>query len=222
MSFKGFLSAYSRPEYLGAAFRCNAPNVERHYCLHPNTLTAALMQRDEASGPLFRPVQWLGDSDSYDGARYGRFVRARTIHRRCLVPLDGFFVWRSDPAQCYYLRPEATDAVFAVAAILDPHHPAKGVPGSHPVILLTVPAPQMMQGMTQQRLPMSLSFTVWARWIKPGELAKNEVEAMARSCDKVRMALQPVGANFSKYKSDDIRCILAEDEIRDRRLKMEV
>ncbi len=150
------------------------------------------MQEDGADEAFFRTVEWCTRSGSYDNSRYGRYARRQFMHRRCLLSLDGFLVWRRDPKQRYYLRPESPDTAFVVAAILDPDYKVENDSSEHRVALLTMPAPPLMQVVDQTCLPMVLPPSAWKRWIEPGKLTKGDVEKMARSSAQVRMTLQPL------------------------------
>ncbi len=211
-SFEGFLSSYSQPEYLAAAFGLTGPRLRHNYCLSPDTNIVALIQRDGYRRPFFRTVRWRGDSDSHDSARYGRHVRACPVHRRCLVPLDGFFIKGGDSGQWHCIRPVSPASIFVVAAILDPHYEVKGDPDNHPIVLMTMPAPPLMPGMEQTYIPLALYPPVWKRWIEPGKLTKDDVEEVARSCEKVRMTLQTVGSDCHQYKPDGVRSATPEEE----------
>ncbi len=227
--FGGCLSVYSPPEQLASAFGLKAPNITANYRLRRETKIMALMQRDEACEPFFQPVWWMGDSGLYDGKCYGRHVlRKRPVYRRCLIPMDGFFVWEADAlyipveqVQRYCLRPESPDTLFAVAALQDPSYSLEDGSCSPTVVLLTIPAPPLMQGKEQDCLPMALPQSEWKRWLEPGPLTKDDVEAMARSCANVRMQFRPVGEYFHQYQSNDERCILSEEEILTRGWKVE-
>lgn len=224
-SFGAYLSLHSPPEYLAAAFGCAVPAVKRNYCLHFNKRTTVLMQQEGENEAAFRTMCWSGEADIYDGKRHGAHVRQRSVHCRCLVPLDGFFVSTHGAgayhAKPYYLRPEPLDAAFAVAAIMDPRYPITIDSDCHPVIIMTIPAPLRKPELLQHALPMALPQAAWKRWVRPGELTEDEVEAMARSCAGVKMTWHPVGQNFYKYRSDDERCILSEEAIRARGWEVE-
>lgn len=215
--FEGDLSSYSPPDYLAAHFNLAAPTVATNYRVDPNDgKIEALMQRDGEYKARFRPVRWTSESDLYNGKCYGSYVRRHPIHRRCLVPLDGFFVVGEEPLKWYYIRPTLEKSVFALAAILDPQY--KGGPSNHPVILMTIPAPPTMPRIRCGRIPMALPVSAWKRWIEPGKLTKEEVEEMARSCERVKMELRPVGS--TRYARDDVRHILSVEEIQARGLEV--
>ena len=91
--------------------------------------------------------------------------RAAFAHRRCLVPVDGFYEWQRDldGRQPYFIRPR-DGAPLALAGIWLPWRASpSGLLGSCSIVTST---PDDVVGRLHDRMPVVLPETAWDTWLR--------------------------------------------------------
>lgn len=95
--------------------------------------------------------------------------------RRCLVPADGFYEWRKDPAgrkTPMHLRLK-NGKTFAFAGLWDVWHAPDG--SSLPTLTLITTPPNALVSPIHNRMPAILPPEQYARWLDPAELEPEAV-----------------------------------------------
>jgi putative SOS response-associated peptidase YedK len=176
----------------------------------------------DAGQPAVRAMRWglvppgergkdrprlLANARSETAAALPAFRRA-VAERRCLVPANGFFEWRSAGGvkwpHLFTLRDEEP---FAFAGIWDPA--AGELPETY-CILTT--APNSLVARVHDRMPVILAADSMTRWIGERPLAAEELRLLVSPFAAERMASRPVSryVNNSRHQGPD--CLAPPDE----------
>lgn len=104
-----------------------------------------------------------------EGAATSRMFRDALAHRRCAVPMDGWYEWRSDPAEgtkrAFHLA-LASPGPFAVAALRSVWRSAPGTEPLHTVALLTTAA-RGTAASVHDRMPLIVADRLLDDWLAP-------------------------------------------------------
>lgn len=100
--------------------------------------------------------------------------RASARHRRCLVPMDGYYEWQrpDDPGgrkTPYYFH-RADGAPLMVAGLWSVWRPDPSAPARLSCTLITTDAPERFAAI-HDRMPLLLAEADWDRWLDPGQAA---------------------------------------------------
>jgi putative SOS response-associated peptidase YedK len=148
----------------------------------------------------------LANARSETAASLSAF-RKGTATRRCLVPADGFYEWRTaGTAKHPYLFTLADEAPFAFAGIWDPadeHWPET-------YCILTT-EPNELVGRVHNRMPVLLTPATMPRWLGDQPLAAAELQDLFRPLDPSLMASRPVSRFVSSTRNEGPRCLAPPD-----------
>ncbi len=133
-------------------------------------------------------------------------------HRRCLVPMDGFYEWKAHPKR---KRPHhialRQGLLFAVAGL---HEHWRGPDGSEiaSVTLLTQAAREGLRGL-HHRMPVVVDPQSYAGWLDPG--CEDGEEALGRIGHATGETLEPrpVSYRVNDVRHDDEGCLGPPDEV---------
>jgi putative SOS response-associated peptidase YedK len=129
--------------------------------------------------------------------------RKGTAARRCLVPANGFYEWKSAGSlKLPYLFTLADEEPFAFAGIWDPA--GDDLPATY-CILTTQPNELVAQVHT--RMPVLLTSETMPRWIGDTPLAEGELKELFKPLDASRMACRPVSRFVSSVRNEGPECL---------------
>lgn len=126
-------------------------------------------------------------------------------HRRCLIPVDGFYEWRRDGSrkQPYYFR-MADGVPFTLAGIWDTWAGrAAGDEGYtlHSCAILTTAANPLMAPV-HDRMPVIVLPEDEERWLARGLTRADQIEGLLRPLEAARMVAYAVGPDVNKAAND--------------------
>lgn len=122
--------------------------------------------------------------------------------RRCLVPADGFYEWRTEGGKKMPYRFTLSDGgLFAMAGVWDHWKPRAGQQGE-PVDSFTVIVgePNELVRPIHDRMPVILSPEDWAAWLDP---ANPNPKALLRHFPADQMRAYRVSHRVNSVKNDD-------------------
>jgi putative SOS response-associated peptidase YedK len=131
-------------------------------------------------------------------------------HRRCLVPADGFFEWKTvgKKKKPYFVRP-AGGGLFVYAGVWDrwagPHGPVESV------AVLTVPANDLMKPL-HDRMPAIVGEEHFAAWLDAKESRPAKLLPLLTPYPAERMEMWPVGDRVNAVATDDPDLLVAVAE----------
>jgi len=131
--------------------------------------------------------------------------RAAFRHRRCIVPANGFFEWKTTEhrKQAYYVRPR-DDSLFGIAGIYE-YREASGIRiGS--CALITTQANRLMASL-HERMPAILRVEDYAHWLDPDHPEPDALLGALRPLPSNRMTFHAVPARVNDTKHDDAALI---------------
>ncbi|MEA2715827.1 MAG: hypothetical protein QOI99_144 [Actinomycetota bacterium] len=161
---------------------------------------------DPSSGP--RPINARAES------LLGRPAFADAVaHRRCLVPVDGFYEWRRLPSgarQPWFVEP-AAGGPLVLAGLWDRWVSSEGEP-LVTVAIVTVAANDDV-GRLHDRMPAVLADTESCdRWLDPSAIDPDRVTPLLRPAETGFLRLRPVGSRVNNVAHDDADLLLEAEE----------
>jgi putative SOS response-associated peptidase YedK len=128
--------------------------------------------------------------------------------RRCLVPANGFYEWKSVAGvKRPYLFTLAGDEPFAFAGIWDPAF------GNFPeTYCLLTTEPNALVGLVHDRMPVLLTGATMPRWLGDQPLAAEELRSLVRPLEAGLMASRPVSRFVSSSRNEGPRCLAPPDD----------
>jgi putative SOS response-associated peptidase YedK len=150
---------------------------------------------------LARP-RLLANARAETAARMPAF-RAAVAARRCLVPANGFYEWktvgRSKQPYLFTLRGEEP---FAFAGIWDPADAA------HPeTFCILTTSPNSLLAPIHDRMPVLLSGETARRWIGSAPLPEKDFGELTAPLAPDRMEARPVSRYVSNSRNEGPRCL---------------
>jgi putative SOS response-associated peptidase YedK len=134
--------------------------------------------------------------------------RGGVAARRCLVPANGFYEWKSMAGvKRPYLFTLADDEPFAFAGIWDPSF--ESLPETY-CLLTTVPNDLVAQ--VHDRMPVILTAETMPRWLGDQPLGAEELKSLVFPIDSGRMAYRPVSRFVSNSRNEGPQCLGPPDE----------
>ncbi|MDX1588304.1 MAG: SOS response-associated peptidase [Oleiphilaceae bacterium] len=131
------------------------------------------------------------------------FFREAFAHRRCLVPVNGWFEWQKTGSgkQPFYITcPEHSgDEVLFLAAIMD-DRPAPGI------AILTEPAAGHLEGI-HPRQPVVLGTECLPRWLDRAVTERQAIRRVAERFDSARLDCWPVSSAVNRPGNDGAELI---------------
>jgi putative SOS response-associated peptidase YedK len=129
-------------------------------------------------------------------------------HRRCLVPADGYYEWKTIGKglgkQPYFIRLR-DDEPFALAGLWDRWQDPSGVAGETCTIVTT--AANELTAPIHDRMPVIVAPDDYAVWLGPGRLEADAWERMARPYPGERMTMYPVSTRVNQPRNDSAACV---------------
>ena len=133
--------------------------------------------------------------------------RTALKRRRCLVVADGFYEWKKDGARKTPMYIQMEDGrPFGFAGLWEVWQPPDGSLLKTCTIITT--EPNELTATIHNRMPAILPPEAYDAWLKPGELAAEEVLPLLRPYDARRMKATPVSTRVNSPSVDSPECIL--------------
>lgn len=134
--------------------------------------------------------------------------RQATARRRCLVPANGFYEWKTAGRlklpHVFMLQGEEP---FAFAGIWE----AAADPLPETFAILTTEPNELVRPI-HNRMPVILTAGMMSRWIGDQPLAEPEYGALIRPLAAERMTVRPVNRFVSNSRNEGARCLAPPDE----------
>lgn len=137
--------------------------------------------------------------------------RAAFRKRRCLLPADGFYEWKSgaNGKQPYHIRMQAHD-IFAFAGLWEHWEDENGQVIESCTIIVT-DANNLMQPI-HERMPVILDQEDYQQWLDVDSFNANRLESLLRPYPGDRLEVYPVSRRVNKPTNDEESCIAPLDK----------
>ncbi|HPR18033.1 MAG TPA: SOS response-associated peptidase [Candidatus Cloacimonadota bacterium] len=192
--------------------------LEQNYNVAPGQIIPIVMI--ENGRKKLEPVQWgLIPGWAKDVSIGYRLINARaeTIaekpgfrgafkYRRCLIPANGFYEWRKDDKQPFFIHLK-TRELFTFAGIWEEWHHPNGA-SIRTCSIITTEANEKMREI-HDRMPVILTRSDEDKWLHSG--AQNELLALLKPYDSDDTEFYPVSKAVNSYKNHSAE-LLAEAE----------
>ena len=132
--------------------------------------------------------------------------RSALQHRRCLIPADGYYEWKSMQGrkQPYYFHMRDGDP-FCFAGLWERWQPTEGAPVESCAIITT--GANALGSEIHHRMPVILPRPEYAGWLAPGTTAPAQVLPLLRPFPPDAMRVYPVSTLVNNARVDEPRCI---------------
>jgi putative SOS response-associated peptidase YedK len=130
------------------------------------------------------------------------------LHRRCLIPADGFYEWRRKTPIRFVMRDRSP---FCFAGIWDTWHKAADEKPECCCILTT--APNELVAPCHNRMPLILPSTAYDTWLNPASTLET-LQSLLRTPAAQLMEGYEVDPLVNKATNDDPRCAEPPAEFR--------
>jgi putative SOS response-associated peptidase YedK len=132
--------------------------------------------------------------------------RTALARRRCLVPADGFFEWRSAGGKKQPLWFRLRDGrPFALAGLWERWQAAEGVLVESCAVL-TTEANELVRPV-HERMPVILEPSRYDAWLDPHFTRTDLLRPWWRPWCAADMIAEPVSAHVNNPRHDDVRCV---------------
>jgi putative SOS response-associated peptidase YedK len=198
------------------------PNLKPRWNIAP-TQEIPVIRKDKDRRRLALPRWGLVPSWADDPAVGARMINARAEsaaekpafrdalrHRRCLVPLDGFYEWAVvDGRKQGRIIRRRDHALFALAGLWESWRGPKRGPAVDPPLetatVLTTSANAALS-VLHDRMPVILDERDWAAWLDP-ETPLSDLAKLLRPAPDDLLDLSPVGPRVNSVRNDDPGCL---------------
>lgn len=143
--------------------------------------------------------------------------RSALKHRRCIVPVDGFYEWHKQvdeqgkklPSIPFHIH--AADVTpLALAGLWEVWRDAEDVPMRTFTVITTEPNATMAT--VHDRMPVILDPSEWARWLDPEPLSDDERNGLLDSAPEGLLMLDRVGTRVNSPRNDDPELVAVVDD----------
>lgn len=192
------------------------PNLPARYNVAPTDPCAVVRP-----GPALAVLRWglvpFYARDIREGVRCIN-ARAETVaenrafarafrERRCLVPADGFYEWKTEGKKKLPYFVAAADGVpLAFAGIWDRWRPRAGDPVES-FSIITTDANAILAPI-HDRMPVILPEASWSAWLDP-KTPLPEIMALLKPAPEPRLVIHPVDRRVGNVREDDPALIAA-------------
>ncbi len=223
----GRYSLTSPPEAMRRAFEITGalPNFARRYNIAPTQAAPVVRTASGAPGRELALLRWglvpswsKGPDHRYsminaraETVRSKPAYRAAFLHRRCLVPADGFYEWRRDAGgkQPYRIA-LADEELFAFAGLWE-RWQGEGGDEIESFTIIVTQANEAVRPI-HDRMPVILAPDRHDLWLEGGPDAADEAKALLKPFPTGSLSAHPVSTFVNNPKNDDERCIARLDE----------
>ena len=129
--------------------------------------------------------------------------KASFIRRRCLVPVNGFYEWRSSDKQPFFFKAKVSDLLY-LAGIYDAWY---GSDGSYiPSLgIITQEAGQQMADI-HNRMPLSIAASVLDQWLNPSLQDPKDLQQLLQELPNVALTRHPVAKYINSPANQGPKC----------------
>ena len=207
----------SAPHVLAEKFYLDmVPDLVPRYNIAPTTDIAAVVPNPKTTGNLIRMFRWGLVPPWSPGPEAGaKMINARSetvrekpsfreafAHRRCLIPVDGFYEWQKrDKVKHPFLFRRKDQEVFALAGLWEQWE----YPGGRKLdtcSILTTAANSTMRPI-HHRMPVILPAKDWQVWLNlPADKAAT-LTSLLKPCAADLLQAHPVSDRVNKPAHDD-------------------
>jgi putative SOS response-associated peptidase YedK len=207
------------PSTLQQAFQLDsAPVVEPRYNIAPTQMANVITNDHPRALSLLR---WgLVPSWSKDLSIASKMINARSEtveekpsfrtafkRRRCLIPVAGFYEWKTDQSGKTPLYIQLKDSpVFALAGLWEIWHDPNGSE-LRTFTILTTAANEFMQQF-HDRMPVILSPEDYSLWLDSDDVPPQALRDLMRQFDPAAMTAYEVSKMVNKPNNDSPECIV--------------
>lgn len=193
----------------------SSEQIEFNYNVAPQQTVAAVVNQGQgAYTGFFRwglIPSWSREVPTYqminvrsDSVMEKPSFRGGLQRRRCLVPATGFYEWRKEDKQPYFIYSADSDLLF-IAAIYDSWY---GPDGSHiPSLgIMTTDANPAMREL-HHRMPVLLFGEERLRWLEQANQDATSCLPMLKPCADSLIAMHPVSKLVNSTRNNSPECI---------------
>jgi putative SOS response-associated peptidase YedK len=124
--------------------------------------------------------------------------RKALTHRRCLIPVDGFYEWQKPSKQPYFIhRPNGE--LFAFAGLWERWQDVESC------TIITRAANEQMASL-HDRMPVALPAVEWDNWLDPNQHDPRELERILAS-EPLSLVAEPVSRYVSNARNQGPQCL---------------
>ncbi len=214
----GRINLTSAPHVLAEKFYLDMiPDLVPRYNIAPSQDVAGIVPNPGSPGRLLRMFRWGLEpswrTEEDAGAPCPINARSETVrdkptfgeafaHRRCLVPVNGFYEWRKRPGgnQPFLFR-RRNSGVFALAGIWEPQGDEGGT-----CAILTTKANRVMRPI-HHRMPVILPATDWKLWLDLPADKLEQLNALMRPAPPELLLAHPVSRQVNRPAFDEPACL---------------
>lgn len=126
--------------------------------------------------------------------------------RRCLIPADGFFEWKTEDGtkQPYFIHKPGR-APFAFAGLWESWESEDGTP-VETCTIITTEANGLLKPL-HDRMPVILGTDDFAKWLDPKTIEVKKLDALFRPLPEDALRLYPVTPKANNARFDDPSCV---------------
>lgn len=207
------------PRDMADFFDIEPPLLEPRYNVAPAQTALVLVREPERRAPEFQGLFWgLVPFWAKDAAMATRLVNARAEtasekrafraafrHRRCLVPVSGFYEWRREgKGRTPYFFSARRGGMLALAGVWEDWSMDDRYVRSFSI--LTSDANAVMRPV-HDRMPVVLPPEAWARWLDPDLQRPEELADLLAPADPGMLRKCRVGSFVNKVGNDGPECV---------------
>ena len=132
--------------------------------------------------------------------------RSAFRHRRCLIPADGYYEWKSTEGrkQPYYFSMKDGNP-FCFAGLWERWQPAEREPVESCAIITT--GANALGSEIHHRMPVILAQNDYAQWLDPRTTASSDLLPLLQPFSPEVMSVYPVSTLVNNTRVDESRCI---------------
>lgn len=135
--------------------------------------------------------------------------RGSMKYRRCLIPADGFFEWKSDAIKNtktpYYIHMQNRES-FAMAGLWDEWHSPDG--GILRTCTIITTHPNKMMKPIHDRMPLLVDPVDFSRWLAPVPQTPEDLIPLIKPYPSEKLSAYPVSTLVNKPGNDFPECVL--------------
>lgn len=208
------------PRDMAEFFDAEPPLVEPRYNVAPAQTALVLVREPESGRPEFQGLFWgLVPFWAKDTGMAARLINARAEsmsekpafraafrHRRCLVPVSGFYEWMREgkTRTPYFFSSGRSGEMLALAGVWEEW--MKGEQYLRSFSILTTEANETMRPV-HDRMPVIVPEDGWRRWLDPEVQRRDEVEDLLCPADPDVLRRYRVSGYVNKVVNEGQECV---------------
>jgi len=135
--------------------------------------------------------------------------RGVILHKRALIPADGFYEWKRslDPGgrkRPFYIHPKREE-LFAFAGVWETWKNSEGVEQKTFSIITTEPNKEMAE--VHNRMPVILHREDEASWLEPSKVTRDSIEPLLRPYEDNGLEMYEVSSDVNVVRNNEAKLI---------------